>query len=90
MVIIPKNYTNCDGESFSNDSELVFMVDSSGNNYNLPDLMKFLLKAQIPYTKPNGISNTFGGFFPSAIICDIALSSTEIPPKADYGWYSIQ
>ncbi|CAG9326458.1 unnamed protein product [Blepharisma stoltei] len=70
MVIIPKNYTSLDGEPLSNSSELIYMVDSSGNNYNLPALVKFLLKTQISYKNSNGDLYTIGGLFPLAIIND--------------------
>ncbi|CAG9326469.1 unnamed protein product [Blepharisma stoltei] len=86
MVIIPKNYTNFDGESFSNASELVYMVDSSGNNYKMPALLKFLLKTKISYTESNGRSNTFGGFFPSAIIFDTLNIKQHKNPSQSWLW----
>ncbi|CAG9326414.1 unnamed protein product [Blepharisma stoltei] len=86
MVIFPKNYTNFDEEPLSNTSELVYMIDSSGNNHTLPGLMKFLLKTQISYTRSNGISNTFGGIFPSAIICDALSIKQHENPSQSWLW----
>ncbi|CAG9326467.1 unnamed protein product [Blepharisma stoltei] len=52
------------------------MIDSSGNNYKMPGLLKFLLKTQISYEKSERNTDTFGGLFPSAIIYD-KLSSKQ-------------
>ncbi|CAG9313462.1 unnamed protein product [Blepharisma stoltei] len=70
MAIIPKDYININGEPLYNLSELVFSIDSSGNNYRLPPLLKYLLCTKFSYKGPDGQSATFGGFFNSYWIFD--------------------
>ncbi|CAG9322735.1 unnamed protein product [Blepharisma stoltei] len=70
MVVIPKDYININGEHLYNPSELVFSIDSSGNNYSLPPLLKYLLCTKISYNEPDGQSATFGGFFKTYWIFD--------------------
>ncbi|CAG9315542.1 unnamed protein product [Blepharisma stoltei] len=86
IVILPKNHTLIDGRPLGNLSELIFLIDSSGNGCQIPENIKSLLKEKINFEEPHRGPSLWGGCFPNAKIYDKYSIKQCINPNESGIW----
>ncbi|CAG9321120.1 unnamed protein product [Blepharisma stoltei] len=86
IVILPKNHTLIDGSPLKNTSELIFFIDSSGNNFRIPENIKSLLTGKFNLEDPDGWQSSFAGCFPNAKITDTSFAKQCTYPYESGLW----
>ncbi|CAG9321117.1 unnamed protein product [Blepharisma stoltei] len=86
IVILPKNHILIDKSPLENPSELIFLIDSSGNDFRIPENIKSLLKEKINFEDSHIGQFSLGGFFPNAKITDTSFAKQCMYPYESGLW----